>query len=366
MSETLHTFTARREVSLHRQIAAHVRGLMDGGQLREGDQLPSTQALASEWGANTGAVQQAMALLVKEGRLWRAPRKGTFVRRRVARHMRVVVYYPEDALSRPSFGFQTALYQRIKDALLGQELVPEAWVDSRPMAGQAVAWGRLAQAADAGHVQAVILPFTDAVHLAWLRKLPLPLAAFTNVTIPGAVTFDEGAFYTLALESLARRACHTVGIVGPVPPSAPVQARCRREAARLGLRWREAWLRYPAPATPPPRRTKDVVAVHQRHGYDAFRAIWKQREHPQGLVVTNDVVAMGVMVAMLELGVRAGRDIQVVSHRNRDVKIFCPMPVTFVDYDTAALAEALVGQVQRQWRGEPAQPVCIAPSLQEE
>ncbi|MCE9613877.1 MAG: substrate-binding domain-containing protein [Lentisphaerae bacterium] len=373
MQPSLSTFNVQRAVSLRRQIADHVRGLILSGQLPEHARLPSTQVLAAQWHANPGTVQQAMAQLMKEGLLWRAPRKGTYVRKPAPVCTRVAIYYPDDALTRPSFGFQPALHHRLTECLRREGGEVDIWVDGRPPREQQTPWEPLAQAAAARTVQGVILPYTDAAHLPWLRKLPIPLAAFTEASLPESVTLDPCAFYRLALEALQRQGCRTAGLIGVSHPAAvapdgrPAAARDVEdfliESARLDLRWRDAWVRHPRLTAATGRTTADIVADHHRHGYDAFRAIWAQRERPDGLIVANDVMATGTITAMLELGVQAGRDLRLVLHSNTDVAIFCPMPVTLVAYPTAAIAEALVGQLRRQWQGEPVAPVQIEPTV---
>ena len=50
-----------------RVIARHIRNDIEAGRLRHGQQLPSTRALASEWGVSVDPVARAMSELASEG-----------------------------------------------------------------------------------------------------------------------------------------------------------------------------------------------------------------------------------------------------------------------------------------------------------
>lgn len=56
-----------RGEALHVQIARHVRNDIGAGRLRDGMVLPSTKALATEWGVSVFTITEAMKLLADEG-----------------------------------------------------------------------------------------------------------------------------------------------------------------------------------------------------------------------------------------------------------------------------------------------------------
>ncbi|WP_226360744.1 AAA family ATPase [Pseudonocardia sp. ICBG1142] len=74
-----------RGEALHAQIARHIANDISAGRLVNGATLPSTKALASEWGVSPFTISEAMKLLAGEGlvvnearsrRTVRAPRQG--------------------------------------------------------------------------------------------------------------------------------------------------------------------------------------------------------------------------------------------------------------------------------------------------
>lgn len=60
-------------VPVYRQIQDQVRFLVAGGVLKEGDELPSTRALAAETGLNPMTISKAYSLLERDGVVERRP-----------------------------------------------------------------------------------------------------------------------------------------------------------------------------------------------------------------------------------------------------------------------------------------------------
>ena len=66
---------------LHAQFREHLRGQIERGELRPGEQLVRERDLAAAWGVSLAPVRQAMHDLVNEGYLVRVSGRGTFVNR---------------------------------------------------------------------------------------------------------------------------------------------------------------------------------------------------------------------------------------------------------------------------------------------
>ncbi|MFD4195946.1 GntR family transcriptional regulator [Amycolatopsis thermoflava] len=69
-----------RSEPLHLQVARNIRNDIESGRLRDGQRLPSTRELAEEWGVSTPVINDAMAILSKEGLVESKPRAGRVVR----------------------------------------------------------------------------------------------------------------------------------------------------------------------------------------------------------------------------------------------------------------------------------------------
>jgi LacI family transcriptional regulator len=89
----------------------------------------------------------------------------------------------------------------------------------------------------------------------------------------------------------------------------------------------------------------------ERGGYEAATRLLASKVRPDGIFCFNDPVAIGVMRAILEAGVRIPEDIAVVGCGNLSYSDFLRVPLTSVDQDSnaigkhaAAMAMRLAGQ----------------------
>ncbi|WNV83231.1 GntR family transcriptional regulator [Umezawaea sp. Da 62-37] len=68
-----------RPESLHLQVARQIRTQIAAGKLRDGQRLPSTRELATEWSVSGFTIQEAMKILEAEGAIISKPRAGRVV-----------------------------------------------------------------------------------------------------------------------------------------------------------------------------------------------------------------------------------------------------------------------------------------------
>jgi predicted kinase len=71
--------TAARGEAMHQQIARQLRADIEAGVLRDGEALPSTRALAAQWGVSVFTTNQALAVLSQEGLIATRDRSGSVV-----------------------------------------------------------------------------------------------------------------------------------------------------------------------------------------------------------------------------------------------------------------------------------------------
>ncbi|MEU4517828.1 GntR family transcriptional regulator [Amycolatopsis sp. NPDC024027] len=69
----------QRSDPLHQQVARNIRNDIEAGRLRDGQTLPSTRELATEWNVSPFTINEAMDVLIKEGLVISKPRAGRVV-----------------------------------------------------------------------------------------------------------------------------------------------------------------------------------------------------------------------------------------------------------------------------------------------
>ena len=72
--------TTNRFVPLHYQIKEHIENLIEQGELKPGDQLPSEKELEIQFGVSRITVRHALQALSSEEKIVRIPGKGSFLR----------------------------------------------------------------------------------------------------------------------------------------------------------------------------------------------------------------------------------------------------------------------------------------------
>ena len=68
---------------------------------------------------------------------------------------------------------------------------------------------------------------------------------------------------------------------------------------------------------------------------------------------------IGVIMALQAQQVRVPEDLKLVLHKNEAIDLLCPVPATFAVSSERAVARALIEQVQKQFRGEPVEPMSL-------
>lgn len=340
------------------QIQEHVRDLIASGQLIPGEQLPATRALARMWHTSMPAVQTAMTALAKEGLLDRRHGQGTFVRHRDQRLEKVIIFYPGTIFGEQADAFQHALHRELQQLLAQRDIQADVWVDSRSARDQATAWRPLVRAIQERRVQGLIVPTAGPPHLGWLQKLAIPSAIVTPEDLPNMIGFDYRQLFDLVLGRLVEQGCRSVGLITPHPtdstprnggvhPYVTYYDQFLATAQRLGLSVRDAWIRAPH-GLQGGLTGRDMPSYGRRE----FHELWGKDDRPDGLLIEPDLVAQGVVMAVAERQVRVPNDLKLVLHKNATIDYLCPFPVTYVVTSEREVAEALLAQVEHQFRGE--------------
>ncbi len=328
-----------------RQLADQVREKILLGKLAAGTKLPPTEELARFWHTNIRNVQQALSLLAKEGLLSRMPGRGTIVRARAAHLTRIGMYVTRelclDSIARFSHEVMSALTMRMDRFDIKHDL----WMDPRPPGAWDTEWTDLTEAIRRREMQGVIAVSVSVTLRKWLDALQVPVA-YLGDFLPTSVNLDTRQYLELSLRRLKEQGCRTVGWITGLSPGATRYFDEFMDLTKaMGLRVKSEWVCAATSELP----SRDCEPL----GYDKFRAIWRQNVRPEGIVVEDDVVGRGVISAILAQRVRVPEEVKMVFQANAEIPLVCPFPATFVEVSCGEVAEALLQQVQRSYRGEP-------------
>ena len=342
-----------RKRPLYREIASTIRSQISAGTLAPGTRLPSTVDLAKEWESNYFTVHTALSCLVKEGFLARLHGRGTYVADFKSRFTCAGIYYGEDIWLNEESAFYRSLHSALQSRFARLDKKTLIFVDSRPPHKQKKALPSLAEAVRQREIQCLICPLHNKWEFPALSNFSLPTAFFTGET-PNRVLYQPQLFIEEGLRRLAAQGCHSVGLISNISPDEnevgrPFYESFYQGSKAEGMIIRKNWIYAPPASTP-------QIA---EYGYDSFRKLWSLPEKPEGLIVCYDSVMRGVITAILEARVRVPEQLKIVSHRNSHVNLLCPFPVTWGATSEDFIAEAMIRQIELQFKGEKTAPIPV-------
>jgi len=342
--------------ALHQQVRKHIRDLIVSGKLATGDRLPSDQQLARTWRIHSRTVHDALTALAREGLVARVPRVGTFVRQREEKLTRVGICTTK--LS----PYIVQLRGEVEQLLTREGVDTRFFIDDHAEVPGGMPLVPLVEAARHRELQGIIFLTTSWERLKWQTKLPIPTAFQGSADLPNKVFPNLSQLAEESLRTLHRQGCRSVGLISAVSPLTPDAEQKHRSgddlfvrlvsmAGELGMELRNEWMR-----TPPDQLT----GSQEQFGYEQFRQMWNPTQRPDGLLTFPESVSRGVVTALMECQVQVPQELRLVLTRNPQQEFYVPVPVTFADVSTHAVAEALVTQLHRQLRGEPCEPISIS------
>jgi DNA-binding LacI/PurR family transcriptional regulator len=342
----------------YRQIAEALRNEILSGKLAPGTRLPSTDQLAATWKSSVFTTHKALVALVKEGWVERLHGAGTYVADPRNRFFCAGIYHGADICSNKHFPFIRSVHESLLEQFgrMGKEV--QVFIDSRPAKNQEKVLPALADSVLKRRIQCLVAPSINVNSLPALAKLALPSAFTAYEGVSNRINFNPESFVRESVRHLAAQGCRSVGLITPDLPLKNKDAVYENlffhsfyQALRKEkMVTRDEWVRAPS----------QWVAHHERHGYQEFQELWKLREKPDGLIVFPDTVAIGVIAAILEIGVRVVPSrVKFVFHRNAHSKCLCPFPVTWAISDEDRLAAGLIELIQMQFKGKKTSPILL-------
>jgi len=324
-------FKVQKGEALHRQITNHFRSLISSGKLPAGSKLSRMHDLAAQWNTNYFTVHTALTRLVREGLLERKPRLGTFVRKQNKQLGSVGIYYGDEILIKHERAFYRSLHGQLLNSLQKENISAKVFIDSRPPALQEEPLVELLESVNSHAIHGLIVPLIGYPKEEWLSKMPLPTSFFSSARSDySRICIDFNQIMTMACQTLSNQGCRTVGLIHPTPLSKPdwgknendtIPNAFNAQLKAFNMKTQKSWIRIP----------KSHQDSQEKFGYQEFHKLWDLKEKPDGLIVYPENVSHGVVIAVLERGVKVPSELKLVLHKNQHVEFLCP-PSCGLDY----------------------------------
>ncbi len=344
-------FKVQKGEALHRQITNHFRSLISSGKLPAGSKLSRMHDLAAQWNTNYFTVHTALTRLVREGLLERKPRLGTFVRKQNKQLGSVGIYYGDEILIKHERAFYRSLHGQLLNSLQKENISAKVFIDSRPPALQEEPLVELLESVNSHAIHGLIVPLIGYPKEEWLSKMPLPTSFFSSARSDySRICIDFNQIMTMACQTLSNQGCRTVGLIHPTPLSKPdwgknendtIPNAFNAQLKAFNMKTQKSWIRIP----------KSHQDSQEKFGYQEFHKLWDLKEKPDGLIVYPENVSHGVVIAVLERGVKVPSELKLVLHKNQHVEFLCPLPADWIITREKDIADALIQQIKDRFAG---------------
>jgi DNA-binding LacI/PurR family transcriptional regulator len=216
----------------------------------------------------------------------------------------------------------------------------------------------------------------------WLLRQDIPLVAVAYTPIaPWRVKIDWPEFVHLGVASLAKQGCKKIALWIPVgvglgratgEDSFAELDAFRKALKKAGLPFQPArvWENENLVIDPVPGR---APMTNQEQGFraasDVFGPNSKETERPDGIVILDDMMTRGAVVALGQFNVQPGQDVKIATHTNRGSTVLMGYEenLTLIEIDPDEIVQASFAMLETLMdSGTPPEPtVSIKPKLRQ-
>jgi len=344
---------------LYRNVADQIKDRIFSS-LSEGKafEIPSERLLAQEMGVSGITVRQAIKSLVNQGIVTTRHRSGAYVSQEVMDGQKTVaVISGHHSLDNTKSPWHLLVYREICRALEQSGWNIRSYtvfhgtldLDQRAM-------NTLIEDAQsrkfAGVISCVEFRFLRPGFQQLLDGLQIRYVNYDVDSSTNAIIPDFHALGQIGVEYFHRLGLRRVGLIGNSLGPAGYFGFIQAVHACPEMETRETWIRNPEPSI--------------EAGIQAFNEIWSASEKPQGLVISDEISFLGVVMAMLNKNVRYPNDLHLVVQGTEGTLQKCMFAPPRIVYSPAYCANLTVQQLMILIRGKTASvpSVRFAPILQ--
>jgi DNA-binding LacI/PurR family transcriptional regulator len=327
--------------------------------------LPRTRELSKALGVTLATLDQGLRQLEERGLIERRPRSGIFVSPRILQRA-VGMVLGCDIFSTKDGAFYSILLDRCAKRAASQRERFSFFLDL-PNQNQSesglLVHQDLVDALTAGKLDGLLVAaIFGKDQQEWLRSQNVPAVCFNFDGSPGSVEVDMNEMIHMAAKELTKSGCRNLGLMAPVPPHAEL---FRRAAQDFGFSFEESWIFCGGGA--------GEYDSYESMGKDYARQLLERgkgaskRNLPQGLIITDDIVARGACPCFAHRQIVIGRDLKIASHCNKGSLVLTEWEGALIrcQFDPEEIAEAMFSMLETLMDGGSLSPdtVSIRPHL---
>ena len=347
------TKTRSLELSSRLRVLAHERG--------PGAKLPTVQEIVQLYGISQSTINDALATLEADNVVERRRGSGIYVSP-LLHHKTIAIVFDPDFFHRGVSPFWSMLW-----GLMFTEAQQRSLAVGRTFSFHlALPWEHganqlqpsLREQVEHRRIHGVIHIGLYPATAAWLMHHHVPVVAYSGYG-DCMVAHSHEEQVRLSVEALVAQGCTRIGLWQPVPQFRPINAPFEYDAALLPRQLAAAGvpffpelvrnnLHLLQPAHGHYRQTQET---NQEQGYRTATEVFGATDcaPPDGIVITDDMMTSGVLVALHKRGIRVGQDVRIASHTNRHSPVLFGHEdaLTLIEVDPEEIVRALFTHLDR-------------------
>lgn len=324
--------TLEKNNSLYQQIASFYEREIAEGRLKPGDRIPPTVQLAKQLKVNPDTIQQSLKLLMTRGLLERVPGRGTFIRKGI-NNRTIGIIFGKEIYTNPDVMF----FSIFLDSLT-KVFAQNGWdcklFSSSEFATYDKAFYDFKSAVESGELRAVVEFCSNDLIRDWIEN-ECQVPHCQNSPVVDFVDFTQ-----VGLNYLYERGCRNIAFLPYDFDFDVVDYRKIADefCASRGMSEQQVSI-FPC-------------GSHAREGYNAAQEVLQKNRRTDGLLAANDGAFRGVLYALLEQGIKIPQDIKLITYANKDIDIFCHLPLTKLEVNPDCFAEQTYMEIMARLNGE--------------
>lgn len=222
-------------------------------------------------------------------------------------------------------------------------------------------------------VQGVLGIGLDAATAEWIEAQNVPFVAFAGPA-QAQVRLDMRDQFRMAIDALVRQGCRRIGFWSFVTPyRRTTQSDLQNKLQLFRDALQDAGVPFDADLV---QNNNDLLKVEsytevsqQAQGYRAALAACSGSNRPDGVFIDSDMVTHGALIALSQMGIVPGYDLQVASHANRNSAILMgsEKQITLLEIDPHEVVQCMFDLLEQRMSGEhpEEQTVFVSPRVKE-
>ena len=326
-----------------------------------GTQLPGVRELCKLLDVSTATLDRAMKEAELRGAILCEHGRGIFATATVNKRNIAFILGSNVSLSHPSDFWMLLFDAALRHAAtLGYEL--RFYINENDPHVQALTHGDLLRDLNNQRLDGILLASPrSADDIKWTQKWKLPtVVTSSNKAAKHRVGTDRKAAIQKAVKELAALGCKRVGLLGVNKPEESDFFIQTLTTSGLDYNRSHHW-EYSWYASLVPHDNN-----WEKYAYNLVRMTF-QKDPPDGLFVTDDVMGRGVLMALFRLGIHPRRDIHIVTIANKGSAVLLPYEddLILIENDPNAIASVALDKLAEELNsGTVKEPDSwIAPSI---